>query len=224
MNLATYGWRLLGDGSSLSAGRFTVQLRRRVIASCVGFLLGGIVRMRDVVRLFLIAAVLFRRIRLSLNAGAAGLNGVRELVREQTIALLRTRCELAGTKMDVRTGRERASAKPFGRRGRLRSGVDANAGEVRSKLRFHALSRRCWKRRTRRCRNDGMASAITCRLPLDHAFVSSDTQAELVCLLLGAGCIDVGLLFFWPTLSLSIPLRHRKPPSVDYRRITRRVA
>ena len=63
---------------------------------------------------------------LALNAGALPLDDVRELVREESIAFLRSGCELPRTKVNVAPGREGPRAKLCRRGGRVCARMNAH--------------------------------------------------------------------------------------------------
>jgi hypothetical protein len=87
-----------------------VQLTGDAVGDAVRLLLGGFAGLRD---LMLDSVVLAgpRVLGLALDAALLPLHGVRELVRQQSISLLRAGGKLTRPKMDVLPNRKRLGAE-----------------------------------------------------------------------------------------------------------------
>src|SRR5207247_4903160 len=91
-----------------------VQPVRDMVGDGVGLFLRWLARLRYLVLLPSFAGLRLR-LSLSLHARLLRLHRVRELVRDQLVALFGSRRKLARAEMHIATGRERARAELFRR-------------------------------------------------------------------------------------------------------------
>src|SRR5581483_5348221 len=125
--------RVLGRG-----GRFAVvQLAGDAVGGLLGFLLGGIAGLRDVVRAALRAGLRLRRIGRAVHAARA-VGDVRELVRQQAIAVARAGREPSLAEVHVLAVGERLRPEIARRLGRRAVGVHLHARQIAADARLHA--------------------------------------------------------------------------------------
>jgi hypothetical protein len=133
MDLAAHAAELRADARTLRA-LTTVKRGRRGIGRLVGLDLGRVIRLGH---LQLGAGVV--RFGLPVDASAA-LDGVRELVREQVIALGRPRRKLASAKVDIRPVGKRARAEFLRGLGRCAARVNLHSvGNRGAQASLHAV-------------------------------------------------------------------------------------